>query len=361
MMLEEDDWVSLNATFPQKLYALMHHEDNYESIAWLDHGKSFRLLNPDRFSTEVIPKYFKHAKLTSFQRQLNLYGFRRVTKGEDQGAYFHPKFQHERQDLLEEIRRLPNKSALQSERASYPYYGTTGTSLNLRNHSRSSSSTSRSTFLMKDNMNNGNSNNNNNNSSSGSNYNNMTVVTRNSAAAAQLLSATNANNISSTSSKSSSLGESSNGIINYNNHATRKIFDDSPDTQIPLPKKMSKLSMNIGFGRDLRQGWLKPPVKRRREMDFEGNDQSNTNNTDTVPSKKINQYHTTENRGREFENRALLSDPQYKSDQLGVPGLFNTNSSLFNVSVPSDLHRVDSQTWDIPDLDDGLNFSELFA
>ena len=99
--MEEDDWVSLNATFPQKLYALMHHDDNYESVAWLDHGKSFRILNPDRFSNEVIPKYFKHAKLTSFQRQLNLYGFRRITKGEDQGAYFHPKFQHERQDLLD--------------------------------------------------------------------------------------------------------------------------------------------------------------------------------------------------------------------------------------------------------------------
>ncbi|RYG68804.1 hypothetical protein EON64_04315, partial [archaeon] len=51
-------------------------------------------------------------KLTSFQRQLNLYGFRRLTKGEDQGCYFHPKFQRRRRDLLGEIKRMPIKGSL---------------------------------------------------------------------------------------------------------------------------------------------------------------------------------------------------------------------------------------------------------
>ena len=50
--------------------------------------------------------------MASFQRQLNLYGFRRLTKGEDQGAYFHPKFQRNRKDLLSEIHRLPGKGTL---------------------------------------------------------------------------------------------------------------------------------------------------------------------------------------------------------------------------------------------------------
>jgi hypothetical protein len=48
--------------------------------------------------------------MTSFQRQLNLYGFRRVTKGDDVGAYYHPKFQRGRRDLIAEIKRLPGKS-----------------------------------------------------------------------------------------------------------------------------------------------------------------------------------------------------------------------------------------------------------
>lgn len=49
--------------------------------------------------------------MTSFQRQLNLYGFRRVTKGEDVGSYYHPKFQKGRRDLVPEIKRLPGKTS----------------------------------------------------------------------------------------------------------------------------------------------------------------------------------------------------------------------------------------------------------
>lgn len=102
---------TLNVTFPQKLFMLMESECS-DVVVWLPHGLAFRILDYKRFADETIPKYFRHTKLTSFQRQLNLYGFRRVTKGEDQGAYFHQKFQHGRSDLVSEIRRLPGKVSL---------------------------------------------------------------------------------------------------------------------------------------------------------------------------------------------------------------------------------------------------------
>lgn len=56
--------------------------------------------------TDAFTLTYADSKLTSFQRQLNLYGFRRVTKGEDQGAYYHQRFQRGRADSVAEIRRL---------------------------------------------------------------------------------------------------------------------------------------------------------------------------------------------------------------------------------------------------------------
>ena len=99
--------------FPVKLYILLENEST-DTVSWVASGKAFRIYSTEKFQSVIIPKYFKHTKLTSFQRQLNLYGFRRITKGEDQGAYFHPRFQYGRGEDVMEIRRLPGKSAADS-------------------------------------------------------------------------------------------------------------------------------------------------------------------------------------------------------------------------------------------------------
>lgn len=50
-------------------------------------------------------RYFRQTKLTSFQRQLNLYGFRRITQGADSGAYYHPLFLQGRPSLSQRMVR----------------------------------------------------------------------------------------------------------------------------------------------------------------------------------------------------------------------------------------------------------------
>ena len=48
-------------------------------IGWQPHGRCFLIRWVQLFEEVIMPKYFNQAKLSSFQRQLNLYGFKRIT------------------------------------------------------------------------------------------------------------------------------------------------------------------------------------------------------------------------------------------------------------------------------------------
>ncbi|MGK3751614.1 MAG: hypothetical protein ACI8RD_003915 [Bacillariaceae sp.] len=61
-------------------------------VCWQPHGKAFMVLKPKDFVGEVMPHFFNQTKYASFQRQLNLYGFSRLTHGPDKGAYYHNCF-----------------------------------------------------------------------------------------------------------------------------------------------------------------------------------------------------------------------------------------------------------------------------
>ncbi|CBJ31744.1 Heat Shock transcription factor [Ectocarpus siliculosus] len=89
--------------FAQKLFTLVEEEDS-EIVEWLPDGLAFRVKDIQRFSCEVLEKYFNHSKFTSFQRQLNLYQFKR-RKGAHAGAFHHPSFRRGQRHLLSKVRR----------------------------------------------------------------------------------------------------------------------------------------------------------------------------------------------------------------------------------------------------------------
>lgn len=64
--------------FPLQLHLMLSnaHAGGYSDVcSWQPHGRSFLVKDRQRFVDEVLPIYFRQSKFSSFQRQLNLYGF----------------------------------------------------------------------------------------------------------------------------------------------------------------------------------------------------------------------------------------------------------------------------------------------
>ena len=59
--------------FPRKLFQILCETDP-AVVGWDGDGKSFHIANFEEFIEGVMPLFYRHNKLTSFQRQLNLYG-----------------------------------------------------------------------------------------------------------------------------------------------------------------------------------------------------------------------------------------------------------------------------------------------
>jgi hypothetical protein len=79
----------------------------YERIvSWQPHGKAFRVHMPEVFAKTAMTRYFKQqTKYKSFLRQLHIYGFQRIVKGMDTGAYFHSMFIRNKKSMSLRISR----------------------------------------------------------------------------------------------------------------------------------------------------------------------------------------------------------------------------------------------------------------
>ncbi|GFH61829.1 hypothetical protein CTEN210_18305 [Chaetoceros tenuissimus] len=89
----------VKAPFPVKLMDLLNLIDTEEPdlaciISWMPSENSFMVKDKNRFEKEVQRYHFDQTNYTSFRRQLNLWGFKRVDDKHslDYGAYFHPMF-----------------------------------------------------------------------------------------------------------------------------------------------------------------------------------------------------------------------------------------------------------------------------
>ena len=81
--------------FPWKLHDMldsMADKGDDSIVCWQPHGRAFMVHKPKEFVAQIMSHFFNQTKYASFQRQLNLYGFSRLSHGLDKGAYYHKCF-----------------------------------------------------------------------------------------------------------------------------------------------------------------------------------------------------------------------------------------------------------------------------
>uniref|UniRef100_A0A7S4K5Z1 HSF-type DNA-binding domain-containing protein n=1 Tax=Odontella aurita TaxID=265563 RepID=A0A7S4K5Z1_9STRA len=84
--------LSRDPNFPAKMHDILSRPDLEDVVTWLPHGRSWRVLDSAEFERRVLPQYFDHRKFSSFIRQANGWGFRRMTTGCDRNTYYHELF-----------------------------------------------------------------------------------------------------------------------------------------------------------------------------------------------------------------------------------------------------------------------------
>jgi hypothetical protein len=80
--------IDMSASFPKKLYHMLENDTFSKIIAWLPHGRAFRIFDHKELEDKVIPLYFRHERYSSFARQINGWGFKRLSHGPDHSKKF---------------------------------------------------------------------------------------------------------------------------------------------------------------------------------------------------------------------------------------------------------------------------------
>ncbi|XP_014511403.1 heat stress transcription factor B-3-like [Vigna radiata var. radiata] len=91
------------APFLLKTYMLVEDPTTNDVVSWNDDGTTFVVLQPAEFARDLLPTLFNHCNFSSFVRQLNTYGFRKVRRS--RWEFCNERFRKGEKELLCEMRR----------------------------------------------------------------------------------------------------------------------------------------------------------------------------------------------------------------------------------------------------------------